>query len=140
MTDEKNDKKDDDLIGNLNDVMGERKVADAPAPVKEKTDMKKKPSHEKFNASSMQDTSVANEDIVWLTVNDKLYNINDISPIDFMTWVYDKLPGTKKRKILSHSQCDTAQKRLDIFQEVVKKLEQWYIASKAESKKDTFGF
>lgn len=145
MTDDgKNGKKDgegksmrkDDLFGGMDDVIGERKISEAQeTPVKEKAPEPVPPkvlNHKKLEATTV--SSVAEQNMIWLTVGDVTYTIDEISPENFIEWVYDKLPGLKKKRTITPEQCSTARQRIDIFEEVVSILTRWFHA--AQAKKD----
>jgi hypothetical protein len=136
MTDDKDKKKkqEDDMFGEMDDVLGEKKPsksADTPTPVT--------PSHRKlpndFTSGEANTVNhVAEKYDIWLPlkIDNKWYSytIEEITPELFIEWVHGRLPGMKKQRPLKPEQCDTAQKRLDIFEEVSDLLSRCFYASR----------
>lgn len=161
MTDKKDNKKkqeeetrakdSDDIFGDMDDVIGDRKAAPVPAPTKApikeeeaKTEIPvKTKSHTKLPVSPSQPASdeattvsqVAEKNTIWLSIGDQKGKlIDDITPDEFILWVYDKLPGMKKKRKLKPEQCNTVRKRIDIFEEVIGVLTRWYELSQSRDR------
>jgi hypothetical protein len=159
MADKKNKKKKeevkeekDDLFSEMDDVIGKKQLPEAaktPAPADKKPS---KPSHKKLTPELLEteDEEVTGETIsvnhvaekfdVWLPLKIDgqwcSYKIDEIEPDLFIQWVHERLPGMKKSKPLQPEQCDTAQKRLDIFEEVIDLLTRIFYAARKNRDKN----
>jgi hypothetical protein len=146
MADDKDKKKKvegDDMFGEMDDVLGEKKPsesADTPTPVPNSGSPIIKHTNDTFekfgqkvveidipdDVPSSGDANtvnhVAEKFDIWLPlkIDNKWYSygIEEITPELFIEWVHGRLPGMKKNRPLKPEQCNTAQKRLDIFEEV----------------------
>lgn len=147
---EKEIEKEDDIFGEMDDVIGERETtesADAPQPIKKDIS---NPSHKKLVPEDLTSEEVKGEansvnhvaekyDInLPLKIDDKWYSygLEEIAPELFIMWVHERLPGMKKQRPLKPEQCDSPQKRLDIFEEVIDVLARCFFTARKNRDKD----